>query len=373
MNIVGERILIFGDSLSHHGVDSSPEIWDVDAGTNRTSSAPGDLLASHLLEQGAEAVRIDANVSRSAANFWRGGARYQFHSAAELIASDQAWRPTKVIVMLGTNDAGAGIDRAAMTKIRDTYKAMGAEVWAIGPPLFPSDAMNAKADQVYSVMKGIFGGRLIDARPLTPLEERTGDGIHFRPVSASILAMQLLNSLLVAKAPAPPWVGIVLSVGLFGAFGLLLWRNYKSGALGDFDMLKVIAAESRSPEEFARRAEAWASSEANPPSITKMTTYYRRAKPWHLTKLIKEAREKREAASRERHRGYISQREDDDADLDGILDDPCLELRAQLRKNLETWQASEWYHHGGKGAGLAKQSFLRRKRAIEAKMKAQGC
>jgi hypothetical protein len=61
MNVVGERIVIFGDSLSHHGADDAPEIWDVNAGSNRASSAPGDILASMLLEAGAQAVRIDAN------------------------------------------------------------------------------------------------------------------------------------------------------------------------------------------------------------------------------------------------------------------------------------------------------------------------
>src|SRR5262245_51900119 len=129
MNVRGERIIVFGDSLSKHGPDGGPEIWDVDVGSMRSSSAPGDLLASILAEHGAQAVRTNARVGRSAWNFWTR------ENSPALLASDQAFKPTKVIVMLGTNDAGLSMisDGVAMAKIRDAYQAMGAEVIAIGP------------------------------------------------------------------------------------------------------------------------------------------------------------------------------------------------------------------------------------------------
>ena len=219
MNVSGERIVIFGDSLSHHGADSDPEIWDVDEGSNRSSSAPGDLLASLLLEQGAAAVRIDANVGRSANNFWAGTASHQFTSAADLIASDTTFDPTKVVVILGTNDADSGvIDQASMQRIADTYGAMGAEVWAIGPPVFADANLSAKADQVYSVMSDVFGGRLIDWRPLSSTDNRAGDGMHFQPAGAAASAANLAQALITTATPIPWGYAII---GL--AFGALGW------------------------------------------------------------------------------------------------------------------------------------------------------
>jgi lysophospholipase L1-like esterase len=237
MNVRGERILIFGDSLSHPGQDSDPEIWSITTGSNRVSSAPGDLLASLLLEQGAQAVQIDANVGRSAANFWRGTAKRQLHTAQQLIAADQAFKPTKVIVMLGTNDADAGaMDLPSITKIRDTYKAMGAEVWAVGPPSFVSSALNAKAAQVYPVMADVFGaGRLIDTRTMTlaTLGDRASDGVHFKPTSAKMLATSLADKLVTMPSPKPMWLGVA---GVFGGvlvLGLMWgWWRTKGQQLG---------------------------------------------------------------------------------------------------------------------------------------------
>jgi lysophospholipase L1-like esterase len=395
MNVNGERILIFGDSLTHHGDDSAAEIWDVDAESSRASSAPGDLLASLLLEQGAAAVRTDANVGRSAHNFWAGNARHQFHSAQDLIADDQTFAPTKVIVMLGTNDADSGaIDQAAMEQIRDAYANMGAEVWAVGPPVFADDTLSAKADQVYSMMSNVFGARLIDARPLSSTDNRAGDGVHFQPVGAQQLALQLATALITTSAPKFPWLALAFGAGIFGLLGFLLWRSHKSDLTGitvktagvqtlkinltnitddeiwklddaldevgrvvgqDGDdifvrtddrsspvalykfmayakrkgidvteidgeglngssMLKTIAAESRSPKEYARRAEAWASSEARPPSIASIVKAYRGAAPGKLAKLIREARKQREMTSRRRFEALIAQPEGDDLD-----------------------------------------------------------
>lgn len=227
MNVAGERVLLFGDSLVHHGADSDPEIWDVDAGSDRSSSAPGDLLASMLLEQGAAAVRIDANVGRSAHNFWAGNAAYQFQSAADLITSDTAFAPTKVVVILGTNDADSGaIDEAAMQQIADTYGAMGAEVWAIGPPVFADPTLSAKADQVYTVMGDVFGGRLIDWRPLSSTDNRAGDGMHFQAAGAVASAQALAQALITTASPIP-WLWALVG-GAFGVVGFLLLERRKA-------------------------------------------------------------------------------------------------------------------------------------------------
>lgn len=223
MDIVGQRILIFGDSLTHHGADSAPEAWDVTQPSTRASSAPGDLLASMLLERGAAAVRTDARVGRSAWNFWKR------EDAAGLLAADLAWRPTRVIVMLGTNDLGLSMlaDGVAMAKIRDSFP--GAEVWSVGPPWFPASALLAQTDAVYAMLRRVFGpGRVIDARPLTPQGPRTGDGVHFQPSTARGLAENLATALSqpsTALGPAmakvsPFAVGGVLAVILY-----LLWRR----------------------------------------------------------------------------------------------------------------------------------------------------
>ena len=236
MDVIGQRIVLHGDSLSHHGSDREQEIWDVDAPSDRSSSAPGDLLASMLLEQGAAAVRIDANVSRSASNFFRGNSRFQLHSADELLASDREFAPTKAIIMLGTNDADSGaIDPASMKAIRDAYAGMGAEVWAIGPPIFADATLNAKVEQVYAMMSDIFGGRLIDARPLSSTESRAGDGIHFRPDSAMALAQGLANAIITTPSPKPKWFFIALGIGALGIIGYLAWRKHKTPALAGSD------------------------------------------------------------------------------------------------------------------------------------------
>jgi len=232
MDIAGERILIFGDSLSHHGADDAPEIWNVDQGADRASSAPGDLLASLLLEGGAQAVRIDANVGRSARNFWAGTARRQHRSADDLIEDDRGFAPTKVVIMLGTNDADSGaIDPDAMMAIRDAYAGMGAEVWGIGPPVFTSQALNAKADQVYTMMGSVFGSKLIDARPLSSTQNRAGDGVHFQQASARPFAEALFQSL--ASASGRPWLKIGLGVAVVGVL-LLVVRKATSQGLGAY-------------------------------------------------------------------------------------------------------------------------------------------
>ena len=215
MNARGERILIFGDSLTHHGSDSAPEAWNVNQGSARTSSAPGDLLASLLLEQGAEAVRTNERVGRSAWNFW------SRENADALIANDLAWRPTKVVIMLGTNDADSGVaidkDTTAMAAIRDAYKNAGAEVWAIGP--FTSSIPQARIDAITQMMGKLFGGRFIDGRPLSTHAAHAGDGVHYTAVGARTLALALADALLSKASPKAFWTAT--TIGMFGVLGIV--------------------------------------------------------------------------------------------------------------------------------------------------------
>jgi len=214
MNARGERILIFGDSLTRH---TSGEVWNVNAGSMRSSSAPGDLLASLLAEQGAAAVRTNARVSRSAWNFWGREA------AGDLIAADLAWKPTKVIVMLGTNDVG--IDprkvRDAFTAIRDAYRGAGAEVWAIGP--FISNKPPAGVQIVVKTMASVFGMRFIDGRPLSELAQRAGDGLHYTAAGARTLSLILADTLVRKVSPTTVMKG--LGWGLLG-IGVALVAGY---------------------------------------------------------------------------------------------------------------------------------------------------
>lgn len=137
---------------------------------------------------------LDANVGRSASNFWAGTASHQFHSAADLIASDQAFAPDIVVVMLGTNDIGTNLiaDQQAMQAIHDSFPQ--ADVWAIGPMTYVplGDGLNAGAQAVFDMMSAVFGPeRTIDARPLSATTGRAGDGVHFGPSAAYQTALAL--------------------------------------------------------------------------------------------------------------------------------------------------------------------------------------
>lgn len=221
MNARGERIIVFGDSLSHHSSDSAPEIWDVDQGSQRQSSQPGDLLASLLAEQGAAAVRVNARVGRSAHNF------FGREDAQGLLASDQAFAPTKVVVILGTNDIGLNlaVDAQDMQRIKDLYEAMGAEVWAIGPVTYNDQNLNAQAPGVVDMMQGIFGSRFIDGRPLSVQTGRAGDGVHFGSDSARATAIAFASALSITSSIFN-WktvaIGALLLVG--GAMAFSYWR-----------------------------------------------------------------------------------------------------------------------------------------------------
>jgi len=147
-----------------------------------------------LLDQGAAAVQIDAKIGRSAISFLNN------EPVNDLVAADAAFQPTKVIVMLGTNDIGRdlGATQQAMAQIRDAYQGMGAEVWAIGPMAYVgrSEGLNALAPDVFGVMQSVFGAdKTIDARPLAAVEGRTGDGVHFTYAAALPTAQALAQAL----------------------------------------------------------------------------------------------------------------------------------------------------------------------------------
>jgi lysophospholipase L1-like esterase len=213
MNARGERILIFGDSLTQHASGNNP-IWDVDAGPQRQSSGPGDLLASLLLDQGAAAVRTNALVSRSAINFWTREA------APNLIAADLAWHPSKIIFLLGTNDVGlaAAPDEAAFARLRDAYRSTKAEIWAIGP--FVSRLPAAGVEQVAATMRKVFGARFLDGRALSTMISPGSDGVHYAPTSARLLALNMADALLSASPPRP-WLGIAIGMGAVIGAGLI--------------------------------------------------------------------------------------------------------------------------------------------------------
>jgi hypothetical protein len=75
-------------------------------------------------------------------------------------------------------------------------------------------------------------------------------------------------------------------------------------------MLHVIASESRSPEEFARRAEAWAATEAKPPTVATIARAWRKGSPAQITRLLQKAKQKRLAHTQARWRGYVNEPED---------------------------------------------------------------
>lgn len=184
------RVLVFGDSLTHRGADNGPLGYDVTEGVERNGS-PGDLLASHLRELGASAVRINGRVGRSAVNFFRR------EHAEQIVADELARRPDLVIVFLGTNDLGlaARVDGAAFRRLRGVLGQGGAEFVAIGPPAFAAARANEAADVVYATLRDVFGAaHVVDFRALTAdltTDGRTRDGVHFTGAGARRAAPRL--------------------------------------------------------------------------------------------------------------------------------------------------------------------------------------
>lgn len=95
-------------------------------------------------------------------------------------------------------------------------------------------------------------------------------------------------------------IGGLLLLGIGAAIGIVVYRRSSkmlsdvgSLARGGFDMLKTIAREARSPEEYARRAEAWNAAEAKPLPDAKIAKAYRKKGSGKVARLIREAREAR--------------------------------------------------------------------------------
>lgn len=220
MNARGERILVFGDSLTQHA--GSVPVWDVDQGPQRSSSGPGDLFASMLLDQGAAAVRINARSGRSALNFLAS------EPAAQLIANDIAWRPTKIVFVLGTNDVGLAplADEAAFKRIVASYQPAGAEVWAIGPFMNRQDA--AKQAAVVETMRRVFGKRFIDGRAISKLISPGSDGIHYDGRGARALALNMTDAIL-STSPAKAWGGIAIGAAIVAGTALLWTLSQRRG------------------------------------------------------------------------------------------------------------------------------------------------
>lgn len=233
MKVNGERIVIFGDSLSHPGADNGPTQSFVTLGSDRASGAPGDLMGSLMLEAGAAAVMLDARVGRSATNYWRR------EDHANLMGAIVAFQPTKAVVMLGTNDLGLNLEteRASFVAIRDALKAAGAqEVWAVGPMTYqaPNAGYNEKAQPIFNVMRDVFGrGFTLDARPLTLTASRSRDGVHFTAAGSKEAALNITQALLSKNQHAPV---LMWTFGLVGAIaaiagGMALARRGKQRAL----------------------------------------------------------------------------------------------------------------------------------------------
>lgn len=170
--VAGQRVLIFGDSLS------------------ASSAAPGGVLARELTARGAT-VQINAKVGRSAWSF------YNHEDHAAQLAAALAWKPDLVIVELGTNDIGLRDPTNPMADLRNSLRAGGADVWAIGPPSFAA-GVRPGGDGMAVTMRDVFGAdRFIDWRPLSKDQTSTGriaDQIHFTAAGAEIAGKRLATA-----------------------------------------------------------------------------------------------------------------------------------------------------------------------------------
>ena len=193
--VQGKRVVIIGDSLS--------------AGSN----TPGGQLGAQLIARGAD-VEVNARSGRSAYSF------FSRENGNIILSGLQAFKPQLAIVVLGTNDIGLDMntDAKAMAKIRDAFQNVGAEVWAIGPPMFESTSYNTGAEAVIAMEKTVFGSdRFIDARPLTPQGLHSPDGVHFTPEGGKVLGKKLAGAF--AAAGVFSWaIGLAVVAGAWLLF-----------------------------------------------------------------------------------------------------------------------------------------------------------
>lgn len=193
----GQRIVIFGDSLSEG------------------AASPGGSFGESLRQAGAE-VLINARRGRSAWNF------YKLEDAAAQFAEIRAFEPTLAVVVLGTNDIGLSLssDLQRMLQIRDALRAAGADVWAFGPPSFPSAQRAAGADGVFSMMRAAFADRLIDLRPLTvdqtsPSSGRASDGVHFTAAGGRVAGERMAQAFSSASSDSGILMPLAILLGIY--------------------------------------------------------------------------------------------------------------------------------------------------------------
>jgi lysophospholipase L1-like esterase len=199
-SVKGKKIQILGDSLSYG------------------QSSPGWFMGSHLGGAGAE-VRINARVGRSAWNF------YDREDTTAQLAAIRAWDPDIVIVELGTNDVGLSMskDGARMAQLKRELAAGGAEVWAFGPPSFPTGTKHHEGSPaVVAMMRQVFGGKFIDLRPITSdllsSAHRTSDQIHFTTDGAKLAGERMADRFERAGGGA---AGV--AIGVVATVALWLW------------------------------------------------------------------------------------------------------------------------------------------------------
>lgn len=205
--VSGQRVLIFGDSLS------------------ADEHAPGAVLAKHLINAGAM-VRVDAKVGRSAPNFYT-----TREDAAAHVADALAFAPHTVIVVLGTNDIGRSpaLDLAAFLRLRRELGAKGATFWAFGPPTFPASGKGSENNvgraAVIGTMRQAFGDHFLDLGPLSrdlgPAGEagRAADGVHFTAAGGQVLGARMADRFLAAGGGAG---ALLIAVALATAAAILL-------------------------------------------------------------------------------------------------------------------------------------------------------
>lgn len=180
MNLRGEHVLLFGDA-----------------------HIPNELIGV-LEQQGAKVFR-NAQVGRTASNFWEREGLRAITKYGEVIGL----KPTKVVVMLGTDDPGTDpeITRAALVELRKAFERLGAEVWAIGP--FTTNKPAHATAIVADATRAAFEPRYIDGRALSGA--RVAGGYAF--------ALAIADALITAKSPKN-WP---IALALVGAGVLTTW------------------------------------------------------------------------------------------------------------------------------------------------------
>ena len=164
-------------------------------------------------------------MGRSAFNFW------DRERTAALLAADAAWKPTVVVLMLGTNDIGLSLakDREALQRLVEAYRQLGAKVVAIGPPAFALRRLQDGAPAVVAMLQDVLGApsvvdaRLLSADLLGPAHRTSTDGgVHFTNAGAALLAPRLAQALAQLEAPTKRAAGALkpLAWGFMSVFSL---------------------------------------------------------------------------------------------------------------------------------------------------------